>query len=96
MLGHASAAMTLDVYSDLFDDDLDAVGSALSAAATPESVGSMWANAVPADLTKQLRSGSQASYPSKAKGFDAKIGGGPRGARTHDQRIKSPMLYQLS
>ena len=24
MLGHASAAMTLDVYSDLFDDDLDA------------------------------------------------------------------------
>jgi len=25
MLGHASAAMTLDVYSGLFDDDLDAV-----------------------------------------------------------------------
>ena len=29
MLGHASAAMTLDVYADLFDDDLDAVGAAL-------------------------------------------------------------------
>jgi integrase len=29
MLGHASAAMTLDVYADLFDDDLDAVGYAL-------------------------------------------------------------------
>lgn len=29
MLGHTSAAMTLDVYSDLFDDDLDAVGGAL-------------------------------------------------------------------
>lgn len=28
MLGHASAAMTLDVYADLFDDDLDAVGDA--------------------------------------------------------------------
>src|SRR3954466_12259764 len=25
MLGHASAAMTLDTYTDLFDDDLDAV-----------------------------------------------------------------------
>lgn len=25
MLGHASAAMTLDVYADLFDDDLDDV-----------------------------------------------------------------------
>lgn len=29
MLGHASAAMTLDVYSDLFDDDLDAVAERL-------------------------------------------------------------------
>lgn len=32
MLGHASAAMTLDVYADLFDDDLDAVASALDQA----------------------------------------------------------------
>ena len=29
MLGHAPAAMTLDVYADLFDDDLDAVAVAL-------------------------------------------------------------------
>jgi hypothetical protein len=33
MLGHASAAMTLDVYSGLFDDDLDAVADRLDAAA---------------------------------------------------------------
>jgi len=32
MLGHASAAMTLDTYSDLFDDDLDAVSIALDRA----------------------------------------------------------------
>jgi len=32
MLGHASAAMTLDVYADLFDDDLDAVAAALDRA----------------------------------------------------------------
>ncbi len=32
MLGHASAAVTLDVYSDLFDSDLDAVSAALDAA----------------------------------------------------------------
>lgn len=32
MLGHASAAMTLDVYSDLFDDDLNAVSKALDKA----------------------------------------------------------------
>ncbi len=35
MLGHSSAAMTLDVYADLFDADLDAVA---------ENVGKMWAN----------------------------------------------------
>ncbi len=33
MLGHTSAAMTLDVYSDLFDDDLDNVATALDRAA---------------------------------------------------------------
>jgi hypothetical protein len=32
MLGHASAAMTLDTYADLFDDDLDAVADALELA----------------------------------------------------------------
>ena len=31
MLGHASAAMTLDRYADLFDDDLDAVADRLHA-----------------------------------------------------------------
>ena len=29
MLGHASASMTLDVYADLFDSDLDAVADRL-------------------------------------------------------------------
>ena len=29
MLGHTSAKVTLDTYSDLFDTDLDAVASAL-------------------------------------------------------------------
>lgn len=32
MLGHASAAMTLDVYANLFDDDLETVAQAMSAA----------------------------------------------------------------
>ena len=36
MLGHASAAMTLDVYADLFDSDLDTVA---------ESVAKMWPRA---------------------------------------------------
>ena len=32
MLGHASAAMTLDVHADLFDSDLDAVADRLELA----------------------------------------------------------------
>ncbi|HEX4058125.1 MAG TPA: site-specific integrase [Galbitalea sp.] len=38
MLGHASAAMTLDVYAELFDDDLDAVAVALDRARSEKSV----------------------------------------------------------
>ena len=42
MLGHRSAAMTLDTYADLFPDDLDAVAARLDEARA-RSVGGMWA-----------------------------------------------------
>ena len=45
MLGHASAAMTLDIYADLFDDDLEAVEATLHDARARENVGKMWARA---------------------------------------------------
>ena len=38
MLGHASAAMTLDVYADLFDDDLEALADKLDQAARDSDV----------------------------------------------------------
>ena len=38
MLGHASAAMTLDVYSDMFDEDLDAVSDRLDHAVASMNV----------------------------------------------------------
>jgi integrase len=41
MLGHASAAMTLDVYADLFEDDLDQVADRLDEAATREDADQM-------------------------------------------------------
>ncbi|HWU45684.1 MAG TPA: tyrosine-type recombinase/integrase [Humibacter sp.] len=44
MLGHASAAMTLDTYSDLFEDDLDAVAQRLDDGRRLASVGKPWAN----------------------------------------------------
>jgi integrase len=40
MLGHAKASMTLDVYADLFDDDLDDVADRLNAAIRSASAGS--------------------------------------------------------
>lgn len=45
MLGHASAAMTLDTYADLFDNDLDVVADALDQARSSAVVGGMWATA---------------------------------------------------
>jgi integrase len=48
MLGHAKATMTLDVYADLFDDDLEAVADRLDAIA--RAVGAMRAQGVVADL----------------------------------------------
>lgn len=38
MLGHASAAMTLDTYADLFDEDIDAVSVVLGLAASDSDV----------------------------------------------------------
>ena len=37
MLGHESAKMTLDTYSDLFDDDLDEVATSLHARYAPDA-----------------------------------------------------------
>lgn len=43
MLGHAKASITLDVYADLFVEDLTAVSVALNDIAGPEIVGKVWA-----------------------------------------------------
>jgi len=44
MLGHKSAAMTLDTYADLFDSDLDDVALRLDARAAAADVGKVWAD----------------------------------------------------
>lgn len=43
MLGHASAAMTLDIYADLFHDNLEAVAVERHDAKLSENMGKMWA-----------------------------------------------------
>jgi integrase len=41
MLGHAKASMKLDVYADLFDEDLDVVADRLDTAIKSASAGSL-------------------------------------------------------
>lgn len=48
MLGHARASITLDVYADLFDDDLEAVAERLDVLA--RAVGRMSAPGEVAEL----------------------------------------------
>ena len=84
MLGHASAAMTLDVYAGLFNDDLSELAARMAAAARHAAdslVGVLWAPP-PASPPESGRRAGQRS--------------GPRGDRTHNPRIKSPLLCQLS
>jgi integrase len=42
MLGHKSAAMTLDTYADLFEEDLGSVADRLNERVLAESGGSLW------------------------------------------------------
>jgi integrase len=50
MLGHAAAAITLDVYSDLFDEDLDKVAISLDRVAMQTSIAELLANTEPFEL----------------------------------------------
>ena len=45
MLGHASAAMTLDVYADLFDSSLDSLAERLDEAFSEAVVAKAWPSA---------------------------------------------------
>ncbi|BAX94903.1 integrase [Mycobacterium shigaense] len=42
MLGHQSAKVTLDTYSDLFDDDLYVVATKLDDRYSPEVAAKLW------------------------------------------------------
>jgi len=52
MPGHMIAAMTLNVYASLFEDDLDAVAVELDQAVSRQSVGKMWARSAKSQLQK--------------------------------------------
>jgi hypothetical protein len=47
MLGHKTAALTLDTYAELFEDDLDSVAVALNHMAMDSNVGFLWGSEEP-------------------------------------------------
>lgn len=65
MLGHAKASMTLDLYADLFDDDLEAVAERLDRPA--RGVGGMTAAGTVVDLPARQRV-ADVSYSSGDEG----------------------------
>ena len=86
MLGHASAAMTLDTYADLFEDDLDAVASALDQA-----------RASSVAVKTQSRAGvSSPDDPQEARKHGAERGaekGAPGGSRTPNRFLRTELLF---
>jgi hypothetical protein len=74
MLGHASAAMTLDVYSGLFDDDLGALAERMDAARdapqTSRTVGTVWARSPIVKIDDQAASRRPARIPVGRVGLE--------------------------
>ena len=85
LLGHHSAAFTMDVYSDLWPTALEGIGERV-AATLFSGDGSNLVAATPSE--------GPDSGPTEAEVFD--LNGGPCRDRTYDQEIKSLLLYQLS
>ncbi|SDY49569.1 Site-specific recombinase XerD [Geodermatophilus africanus] len=92
MLRHSSIGITVDTYGHLSEDTARTASDAMAAAleqafeTTAAAAGDHTATTAGAEST------SQAGRSPKSTGQ----GGGPRGDRTHNPRIKSPLLCQLS
>ncbi len=81
MLGHKAAAMTLNVYASLFEDDLDDVGDRLDAALDNAcGLEDAW-------LCFPALRQAQGTVPGL---------GAPSRIRTCDTRFRKPLLYPLS
>jgi len=84
VLGHSSITLTADTYTHL----LEGVGQRAAEAADA---------LVPRRRDQSVTTAAPDARPSTAdREESAGQAGGPRGARTHNPRIKSPLLCQLS
>lgn len=77
MLGHASAAMTLDVYAGLFGDDLDDLARRLDEAATSSRADQVRTRSAADDLDRWVPPAPQASdakiQPATAVGSGLRV-----------------------
>jgi len=88
ILRHASVTTTTDTYGHLAVDDLrDAV-----ARIGPKNLAPL-ADSL---LTKSPRALSGLKHPTNSPNENRAFESEPRGDRTHDPRLKRPVLYQLS
>jgi hypothetical protein len=85
LLGHHSAAFTMDVYSDLWPTALDGIGERIAVTLFSGDGSKVLANEGPDSSDSELH---------EAQAID--MNGGPCRDRTYDQEIKSLLLYQLS
>lgn len=99
-LGHSSIALTSDTYSHLLEgvgrDAAERAAQLVPRAAVVTSEDAAVTTA--GDSCDQSVTSRGSEEPSQAApdGVSAGQAGGPRGARTHNLRIKSPQLCQLS
>ena len=82
MLGHASAAVTLDVYADLFDEDLDTVAAALDEMAMRTAVAKML------PLGQVEPSEERPETKQLPRGSGGVEGGDPSGIRTRVTAVR--------
>ncbi len=96
MLRHSSIGITVDTYGHLSEETSrtasDAIGALLDAAFDQTAN-----TARDHTATTAARVGATTGSESTLKGTEPQVKrGGPRGDRTHNPRIKSPLLCQLS
>jgi integrase len=88
LMGHATAAFTMDVYADYWPENFDGIASRVSDRlfADVDAVRAQVGSKLVADETPEEIPGAQV----------IDLNGGPCRDRTYDQLIKSQLLYQLS
>ena len=92
MLRHSSIGITVDTYGHLSEDTARTASDAMAAALEQ----AFETSAAAARDHTATTAGAAGTTAVAAEGETAAQDGGPRGDRTHNPRIKSPLLCQLS